>query len=69
MSWKPNRTFLALFIGLVVSGAALILTLPAIFGPHESSQAMLTMILGGVTAIFAIGTILMRPQKHSSATS
>ncbi|TFD86962.1 hypothetical protein E3T61_13905 [Cryobacterium lactosi] len=67
MSWKPSRTFFALFIGLVVSGAALVLTLPAIFGPHESSQAALTMILGGVTAIFAIGIILMRPKKQNSA--
>jgi hypothetical protein len=64
MSLKLNRIFLTLFIGLVVSGAALILTLPAIFGPHESIQTMLTLILGGVTAIFAIGVILMRPQKH-----
>jgi hypothetical protein len=64
MSLKLNRIFLTLFIGLVVSGAALILTLPAIFSPHESIQIMLTLILGGVTAIFAIGVILMRPQKH-----
>lgn len=65
MNWKPNRAFIVLFIGFVVSASALILTIPAIFSPHGSSQAMLTMVLGGLSAIFAVGVILMRPPRNS----
>lgn len=67
MSGKLNRTFLALFIGLIVSGAALLLALPVIFGPHESGQAMLTMVLGGITLVFAVGVVLMRPPRRTPA--
>ena len=67
MNRGPNRLFLTFLIGFSVSAAALILTIPAIFGPHEPQQAMLTMILGAVTAILAVGALLLRPRRHGVA--
>lgn len=59
-----NRMLLGLVIGLSLSGAALVLSLPAVFGPHEPYQAWLAMILGGVTAVLAVAVILMRPPRR-----
>ncbi|KQO03002.1 hypothetical protein ASF21_01245 [Arthrobacter sp. Leaf234] len=64
MSNTTPRAFLALFIGLFIAGAALVLSLPAVFGPHEHYQAWLAMILGGVTAVLAVAVILMRPPRR-----
>lgn len=59
-----NRMLLGLVIGLSLSGAALVLSLPAVFGPHEPYQAWLATILGGVTAVLAVAVILMRPPRR-----
>ncbi|WP_461169372.1 hypothetical protein [Arthrobacter sp. Z1-15] len=42
MQQKTNRLFLGTFIGLAVLGSALLLSLPALFSPHDPAQLWLT---------------------------
>lgn len=63
MGDTSNSLFLALFIGMVVTGAALILSIPPLFGPHEPHQARTTGVLGGLSLAFAVGTLHSRPRR------
>ncbi|WP_341393251.1 hypothetical protein [Arthrobacter sp. G119Y2] len=60
MQQKTNRLFLGTFIGLAVLGSALLLSLPALFSPHDPAQLWLTGTLGGLTLLLAVAVLVMR---------
>lgn len=61
---KTNRLFTGLLLGMALAGAALVLTLPALFGSPEPHQFWITAALGGLTAILGIALILLRPPRR-----
>ena len=60
MQHKTNRLFLGTFIGMAVLGAALLLSIPGLFSPHDSQRLWLTGILGGLTLLLAGAVLGMR---------
>ena len=60
MQHKTNRLFLGTFIAMAVLGAALLLSIPGLFGPSGSSRLWLTGILGGLTLLLAGAVLGMR---------
>lgn len=58
-----NPLFLALFMGMVLTGAALILSIPPLFSPHEPYQVLLTGVLGVLSLALAAGASYLRPGK------
>lgn len=65
---KFTPVLMGLFIAMILAASALILSLPALFRPHEPHQFWLTAILGGVTAVLVVAVILLRPPKHTPTT-
>ena len=66
MSKGSNALFLVLFIGMTLTGAALILSIPTLFGPHEPYHVGTAGVLGGLYLAFAVGTFYLRPTKPRS---
>lgn len=69
MNNKTNRVLLGLLIAMALAAAALVLTIPALFGPHEPHQFWLTAVLGGITAVLGIALILLRPRRTDAAST
>ena len=61
-----NRLFLIALIAFSVVGAALILTLPALFSPHQEFQAQLSGFLSGLTLVLGITTLALRPPRRTA---
>lgn len=61
------KKFLTAFIGMVLTSAALILTIPPLFGPHEPYQVWITGVLACLAAACAVGAMSLRPAPPSDA--
>jgi hypothetical protein len=55
--------FLALFIGMSLAGAALILSVPPLFRPHERYQVWITVTLGCLSLLLAAGMLYLRLEQ------
>lgn len=64
MNKKINRALMGLLIATALAASALILTIPALFGSHESHQLWLTATLGSLTAVLGAGLILLRHPRN-----
>lgn len=60
MKKGSNATFLVAFTGMFVAGAALILSLPPLFRPHEPHQVWIAGALASLFVAFALGTLWLR---------
>ncbi|QBI18492.1 hypothetical protein ER308_02190 [Egibacter rhizosphaerae] len=60
---NASKTFLALFIGMTLTGAAIILLIPSLFEPHEPYLVWAIGILGGLFVVLAVGVLYLRPAK------
>lgn len=69
MNNKTNRVLMGFLIAMAVAASALVLTIPALFGPHEPHQFWLTAVLGGITAVLGIALILLRPGRNNSVST
>lgn len=58
-----NMLFLALLIGMALAAAALILSVPPLFRPHERYQVWITGTLGCLSLVLAVGTLYLRPTQ------
>ncbi|THJ68557.1 hypothetical protein E8P82_01190 [Arthrobacter echini] len=67
MTRRTPRVFIGLLIAMALMAAALILSLPALFGPYEPHQFWITVALGSITAVLGIAVILLRPSKRTPA--
>lgn len=54
MNQTKSHAFLAVFSAMVAAGAGLVLTLPALFGPHDPYQAWVAALLGAITLAAAV---------------
>lgn len=61
MNQTKSRAFLVVFIAMVAAGAGLVLTLPALFGPHDPYQVWVAALFGAITLGAAVAVILMKP--------
>ncbi|KNC18781.1 hypothetical protein AC792_10180 [Arthrobacter sp. RIT-PI-e] len=61
-----NRLFLISLIAFSVVGAALILTLPALFGPQNEFQAELSGFLAGLALVLGITTLALRASRGTT---
>ena len=68
MSNKTNRVFIGLLIAMALTASVLVLTLPALFGPHEPHQPWLSVALGSLTAVLGAALILLRPARNQCNT-
>ncbi len=66
MNRRPSRLFLGSLIGFAVAAAVLILTIPALFGPHEAYQVWLTACLGGLSLALGALVISLRPPRGTA---
>jgi len=66
---KTNRVFVGLLIAMALAASALVLSIPALFGPHEPYQFWLTGTLGALTAILGTALTLLRPPKNRNKSN
>lgn len=61
-----NKKFLTMFVGMSVAGAALIWSIPPLFGPHDTYQVWITAVLGCLFLALAVGVLYLRPARPRS---
>lgn len=66
MHTKPNRIFIGLLLAMSLAAAALILSIPSLFGSPEPGQLWLAAGLGLLTAALGTAVLLLRPQRRGS---
>ena len=66
MSGIASRLFLVSLIAFAVAGAALILTIPPLFGEYVPNQAWLSGLLSGLTLVFGVTTLALRPHRGTA---
>lgn len=66
MNRSASSLFLVSLIAFAVAAAALILTIPALFGEHVPNQAWLTGLLSGLTLVFGVAALALRPHRGTS---
>ncbi len=63
---KSNRVFIGLLLVMSLAAAALVLTIPALFGSPGPGQVWLAAVLGVLTAVLGTAVLLLRPQRRSN---
>lgn len=66
MRSSASRSFIVSLIAFSVVGAALILTLPALFGPQGEFQAQLSGFLAGLALVLGITTLALRASRGTT---
>ena len=67
MRVTSSALFIAVLLGFALTGAALILSIPPLFGPHEPSQVWTTAGLAGLAIVLAGGMLYLRPFQRPPA--
>ena len=68
MQNKPNWVFITLLLTMSLAAAALVLSIPALFGSPEPGQLWLAAGLGLLTAALGTGVMLLRPQRRGNGS-
>ncbi|MBF4992711.1 hypothetical protein ITX31_01110 [Arthrobacter gandavensis] len=63
---KPNRLFIGLLLALSLAAAALVLSIPGLFGSPGPGQVWLAAVLGVLTAGLGTAVLLVRPQRRGN---
>ena len=66
MHHKSNQAFIILLAAMSLSAAALILSIPALFGTPDAGQLWLAAVLGILTAALGAAVLLLRPQRRGN---
>ena len=66
MQNKPNRIFIGLLLAMSLAAAALVLSIPALFGSPEPEQLWLAAVLAILTAVLGTAVLLLRPQRRGN---
>lgn len=66
MQTKPNWIFISLLLAMSLAAAALVLSIPALFGSPGPRQLWLTAGLGILTAALGTAVMLLRPQRRAN---
>ena len=66
MHHKSNQAFIILLAAMSLSAAALILSIPALFGTPDAGQLWLAAVLGILTAALGTAVLFLRPQRRGN---
>ena len=66
MHTKPNRIFIGLLLAMSLAAAALVLSVPPLFGSPGPGQLWLAAGLGLLTAALGTSVMLLRPQRRGN---
>jgi hypothetical protein len=64
MRETSSPLFIAVLLGFALTGAALILSIPPLFEPHEPARAWTTAGLAGLAIVLAVGMLHLRPGRR-----
>lgn len=60
MGDTSSPLFIVVLLGFALTGAALILSIPSLFEPHEPAQVWTTAGLAGLAIVLAVGMLHLR---------
>jgi len=63
---QSNRVFIGLLLAMSLAAAALVLSIPALFGSPSPGRVWIAGVLGVVTAALGITVLLLRPQRRGN---
>ena len=63
---KSNWVFISLLLAMSLAAAALVLSIPALFGSPEPGQLWLAAVLAILTAVLGTAVLLLRPQRRGT---
>ena len=63
---KSNWVFISLLLAMSLAAAALVLSIPALFGSPGPGQLWLATGLGLLTAALGTAVMLLRPQRRGN---
>jgi cystathionine beta-lyase family protein involved in aluminum resistance len=61
-----SKKFLAVFVAMFLTGAALILTIPGLFETTGATQPLVPAVLGGLFLVLAVIVLAMRSAERRS---
>lgn len=64
MRETSSPLFIAVLLGFALTGAALILSIPPLFEPHEPARAWTTAGLAGLAIGLALSMLRLRPGRR-----
>lgn len=65
MRHTSDALFIVVLLGFACTGAALILSIPPLFEPHEPARVWTTAGLAGLAIVLAVGMLRLRPGRRS----